>query len=158
MISQLQIIFYVLVIISFLGHKLYRGDTMSNIQTIELLYKNMINARNFAAVPDYFHPDYHMTYSSDVPGGIESVSGALDPYFKASSDLSFSLVETIEEVNTVAVIWFAEGTHDGPLNGIEPTNRKVSLYGASFYRLQDGKVIQGSMFKNDAAILAQIVS
>src|ERR671932_321873 len=49
----------------------------------------------------------------------------------------------ISEDDQVAVRWITRATHRGEFMGISPTGRKVEVAGYAFFRLEDGKVVEG---------------
>lgn len=53
---------------------------------------------------------------------------------------------TFEEITTcgdrVIGRWAATGTQTGPMPGLEPTGRKISITGITIYRISDGKIIE----------------
>ena len=46
-------------------------------------------------------------------------------YFTAFSDLRITVEQQIVEGNLVSTRWSATGTHDGPLDDIEPTGKSI---------------------------------
>jgi predicted ester cyclase len=56
----------------------------------------------------------------------------------AFPDLIFKIQKIIAENNLVAVIWSAEGTHQGDLVEIAATGKYVSFNGQTFYEIKNG--------------------
>lgn len=45
--------------------------------------------------------------------------------------------------NTVVGRWHATATHTGPLPGLEPTGREISISGIQIFKLREGRIIEG---------------
>src|SRR5262245_34664923 len=55
-------------------------------------------------------------------------------------DFTFTIEEIVAEGNSVAFRFVATGTHQGPLQGIPPTNKPFRINGIALARVIDGKV------------------
>lgn len=76
-------------------------------------------------------------------------------YFRgAFPDFHFSIEETIEEGDKIAVRYTVSGTHLGELFGIPPTGKTVSVGGISIYRVA-GDRLQEAWVQYDALGLMQ---
>lgn len=53
-----------------------------------------------------------------------------------------TIEEIIAENDTVAIRIASRLTHEGEFMGIEPTGREVQINGMTFFRLQDGKIVE----------------
>jgi predicted ester cyclase len=49
----------------------------------------------------------------------------------------------IAEGDSVAERWTGRGTHLGELQGTTPTGKRVEVPGSVFYRIVDGKIVEG---------------
>lgn len=58
----------------------------------------------------------------------------------AFPDLIFEIEKIIAENNLVAVVWSAEGTHQGDLIGLAATGRRVSFHGQTVYEIKNNLV------------------
>src|SRR5262245_34393040 len=52
----------------------------------------------------------------------------------AFPDLHTEILETVEQGDMVAIRWRSQGTHTGTFMGVPPTQKVVSVLGASFCR------------------------
>lgn len=57
-------------------------------------------------------------------------------------DMEFTINDTIEEGNEVALRWTMTGTHDGPLGDMEPTGKRVEMPAVEINRFEDGKLAE----------------
>jgi predicted ester cyclase len=60
-------------------------------------------------------------------------------------------VETIAEDNKIAVYAILHGTHNGPLNGIEPTGKEVSAPFMIMYFVENEKIVNHHIVLNEMA-------
>jgi steroid delta-isomerase-like uncharacterized protein len=60
----------------------------------------------------------------------------------AFPDWHSTLEELIAEGDRVAERWTGRGTHQGELQGIPPTGRRVEAPGSVFYRIVGGKIVE----------------
>jgi len=63
-------------------------------------------------------------------------------YRTAFPDVHFTIEDQIAEGDRVVTRWTARGTHQGPLVGIPPTSKQVTMSGIAIYRLVDGKIVE----------------
>jgi len=64
-------------------------------------------------------------------------------YLTAYPDTHFTIEDQIAEGDTVVTRWTARGTHKGPLMGIPPTGKQVTVTGISIGRVVNGKTVEG---------------
>jgi S-adenosylmethionine decarboxylase proenzyme len=69
------------------------------------------------------------------------VAMALD-WHRAFPDMTFKIHDVIVEGDKLVARYSAEGTHLGPLSGIEPSGRRVSLTGIDIFRFRDGRLLE----------------
>lgn len=73
--------------------------------------------------------------------GFKAMIGALHAAFP---DLRLEELATIAEGDLVASRWVASGTHTGaPLAGAPAGGRRFEIAGMSFYRVRDGRIVEG---------------
>lgn len=69
--------------------------------------------------------------------GLDSVKAAIEASREAFPDLRTEILETVEDSSMVAIRWQSDGTHTGNFMGAPPTDRAVTVTGASFCRFED---------------------
>jgi steroid delta-isomerase-like uncharacterized protein len=75
--------------------------------------------------------------------GIEAHKARVRAYRTAMSDLRVVFEDVFASGDRVASRWTARGTHDGDLQGIAPTGRRIEITGMSIDRFDaDGKVVE----------------
>ena len=60
----------------------------------------------------------------------------------AFPDWHSTVEEMIVEGDRVAERWTGRGTHQGALQGIPPTGKRVTVSGVVFYRIEGGKIVE----------------
>ena len=60
----------------------------------------------------------------------------------AVPDLRITLEDDIAEGDKVVSRWRAQGTHQGELMGIAPTNNQVMITGITIHRIEEGKIVE----------------
>jgi S-adenosylmethionine decarboxylase proenzyme len=69
------------------------------------------------------------------------VAMALD-WHRAFPDMTFKIHDVIVEGDKLVARYSAEGTHTGPLSGVAPTGRRVSLTGIDIFRIRDERLAE----------------
>ena len=63
-------------------------------------------------------------------------------WFRAFPDLQFTIDDMVVEGDKVAIRYTWTGTHTGELKGINPTNKKVTMWEIEIDRIVDGKIAE----------------
>jgi predicted ester cyclase len=74
--------------------------------------------------------------------GHEEIKASFEMDRGAFSDYTETVEEMIAEGDIVALRLSERGTHDGPLQGIEPTGNAFEIQTMAFLRLEGGKVVE----------------
>lgn len=69
------------------------------------------------------------------------IAMALD-WHRAFPDMTFQIHDVIVEGDKLVARYSAQGTHAGPLSGVAPTGRHVSLTGIDIFRFRDGHLAE----------------
>jgi steroid delta-isomerase-like uncharacterized protein len=126
------------------------------------IYADMINqawnSHDIESVLRFYSPDY---VGDDVGQaaplhGHEGLRAMLENYWRAFPDLRFRVVSTLVEGDRVAIVWVAEGTHQGPIMNIPPTGHPVEVRGVSVIDVQDGLVVRGQHIWDLAGMLRHL--
>ena len=71
------------------------------------------------------------------------VAKQIAPSFKTGfSDLRITHHEVIASGDRVAILWTADGTHDGDYLGVLASGQRVHFEGIDLYHLRDGKIAE----------------
>lgn len=81
--------------------------------------------------------DGYVRHTKTGSEGIESVRKAIETSQEAFPDLRTEVLETVEDGSMVAIRWQSHGTHTGTFMGVPPTDRVVTVTGATFCRFEE---------------------
>jgi steroid delta-isomerase-like uncharacterized protein len=117
-----------------------------------------MNSGDLAAVDTLFSDDYRLTFpgipaDARGPGVIRALVAG---YLEAFPDLHFTLNETVETGDTVAVRWTVSGTNRGALMGAAATGRRAEWTGMSFLRVRDGRIAEDWVESDRLGMLQQL--
>ena len=122
--------------------------------------QKMINERDLSRASEFIAPRSVHHEFGDVPadfqGGPRAMAQFLNLYLRAFSDLRLTFEDAMADRDRVVTRWHLEGTHDGPLLGIAPSARRVSIEGIRIDRIEDGKIAESWMQWDMLTLLEQI--
>jgi predicted ester cyclase len=75
---------------------------------------------------------------------------------KALPDRVDAIEDIVAEGDRVAMIWRLNATHTGNLFGIPPTGRRIEIYEVGFFRVADGKIVEGWFMCDELGLLVQL--
>jgi steroid delta-isomerase-like uncharacterized protein len=85
--------------------------------------------------------------------GHEGVRAMLENYWQAFPDLEFTVTDTVIQDSRMAIVWMAEGTHQGTIMSIPQTGHRVKVSGVSIIDVEDGLVVRGQYIWDLAGML-----
>lgn len=88
--------------------------------------------------------------------GADGVERLLRGYLQAYPDLHCDIKAMTEDGPWVGMWFVVTGTHRGPLMGIPPTNRKISIDVVEMDRFENGKIVQTVATWNVAELSRQL--
>jgi steroid delta-isomerase-like uncharacterized protein len=133
------------------------NDPAERNRQLALRWFAAMNAGDLGAVVDeLFAPGYrlHVTGGPRDARGPAAIRAVIGGYRAAFPDLRFTVHETAAEGDTVCVRWTAEGTHRGPLMGVEPSGARARWTGISWLHFADGRVAE-DWVENDVVGMMQ---
>jgi steroid delta-isomerase-like uncharacterized protein len=71
-------------------------------------------------------------------------------------DIHFTTEKALVDGDDVAVRWTAAGTHAGPVLGIAPTGKKITMVGITIFRIVDGKIVEEHASEDMLGLLQQL--
>jgi predicted ester cyclase len=117
-----------------------------NRQLTERIIEEPFNRGNTATAGDFIHPEFVDHSPPPVPDfptvGVASVLAAVAMFRGAFPDVHFTTDELIAEGDTVVQHYTMRGTSEGPLMGMRPTGRPVTMTGINILRFRDGKCVE----------------
>jgi len=84
-------------------------------------------------------------------------AGSGPGYIGASiPDRTDRIVDLLAHGDRVWLAWLIEGTHQGPLYGLAPTGKKLSVLETGHFRIRDGLLAEAWFFVDELALLSQL--
>jgi predicted ester cyclase len=134
--------------------------TSENLLLCLNFVQKTLNERNLAVTTEFIAENSIHHELGDVPeefrGGPRAMAMFLDLYLRAFPDLKVTVEDAMADRDRVVTRWRLEGTQDGPLMGIAPSGRRVSIEGIRIDRLAGGKIVESWMQWDSLGLLEQI--
>lgn len=119
----------------------------------EVWSKGDLNLVDELVTQDYVERDPVLP---DPIRGPEALKETIAMFREGAPDLTKAVDETYVDDDTVVLPYTATGTHDGPILGIEPTGREIEVGGIFVYRVEQGRLAEGTDMWDAFGLLAQI--
>jgi len=129
-----------------------------NKNLVRRLMEEAWNGRNFAVIDELCSASFTM-YDPSAPklaNGPEAAKAYIGSLVAAFPDIHIRVHDLFGEGDRVSLRWSAEGTHQGELNGVPPTNRRVSVSGQAIYRIANGKIEEDWIIVDTFGMLQQL--
>ena len=91
-----------------------------------------------------------------LPPGREGFKMLNVMFRSAFPDLRVDIDNVVAEEDKVGCRWRSTGTHQGELFGIPPTGNKVDVTATVFYRVEDGRLAEGWISRDDVGLMRQL--
>jgi steroid delta-isomerase-like uncharacterized protein len=91
-----------------------------------------------------------------LPTGPDGTKQLVTMYRNAFPDVRFTVDEQIAEGDKVVTRWTADGTHQGELTGIPPTNKTSTVTGIAIDRIVNGKIAESWGIFDQFGMLQQL--
>jgi predicted ester cyclase len=129
----------------------------TNKELIRSITDKVVNGGDLAIVRELFSVDYvaHKTGLS-LPRGPEAFKMVIRQWRDAFPDYRVTIEALFEEGDLVASLFVAEGTHQGSLLGIPPTEKSFKLTGTDVHRIVDGLVVESWLADDLPRILTDV--
>jgi steroid delta-isomerase-like uncharacterized protein len=116
------------------------------------------NTYDVERLASFYALDYEgLDINDAVPQrGPQGIQRMVKRYRDAFPDVQFTAEEVIVQGERVALVWTAQGTHQGRLMNIPPTGRQVTVRGVSVLTVKDGQVRRGLYIWDLAGLLRGI--
>jgi steroid delta-isomerase-like uncharacterized protein len=117
-------------------------------------FEGVWNARNPDAARELMAPDaLGYLEGGGIITGPDEFLKFQQSYLESVPDMMIEIMEIMADEENVCVQWRAGGTHSGRGLGFEPTGRKVSFRGITWFHIQKGKIVEGRDFWNMGGLM-----
>jgi steroid delta-isomerase-like uncharacterized protein len=125
------------------GAAAQKAAAVSNRTFIRGFYDEVFRAGKLDAVDDLLYEDYegHRMFS-DTLRGPEAFKAFHAGVSSAFPDIEYTVEDVVTDDSKAVVRWTARGTHGGPLAGVDPTGKHVTISGVSVYSIEKGRIRQ----------------
>jgi predicted ester cyclase len=130
-----------------------------NKAIVKQYFKELVSDHNYTNADKLLHPAC-IFYAGDEALPLKGLDFIKS--FEQEDKKAFSFVEAVEEEmisegNTVAVRWYIHGVHDlGEYQGIPAGNKKFKYDRMSFYKLEDGLIVEAYLVGNELLLMKQL--
>jgi predicted ester cyclase len=98
-----------------------------------------LSGRNVGAADELLASNYVNRWTG---ANLAAFKGMLAGMSSALSNVQFQIDDLVAEGDAVVARWKMEATHTGSLMGETPTGKKVSARGLTYYRLDNGRIVE----------------
>jgi predicted ester cyclase len=132
--------------------------TQANKDLVRRLTEKAFNEGDLSEIDTQFAADYvvHAPGLPPLPPGPESFRQAVSLWRTAFPDVHVSVEDMACEDDRVYCRFITRGTHTGPLMGLPPTGRPVTVHEMSCHRVAGGQVVESWIGDNVPRILLDI--
>lgn len=109
-------------------------------------------------IDDLVTEDY-VQYDAALPepvSGPEALKETVAMFREGTPDLTKTIEETIVDGETIVIPYTATGTHKGEILGVPPTGNEIEVEGILIYRVEDGRLAEGTDLWDAFGLLRQI--
>lgn len=114
-------------------------STEQNKVVVRRFITEVLSGRNLSLADEVLAPNYvNRLTGSDLT----AFKGFLTGMSQALSDVQLEIDDLVAEGDSVVARWKMGATHSGSLMGEEPTGKRVSSRGVTYYRLAHGRIVE----------------
>ena len=116
------------------------------------------NSRDIESLLSLYSPEFvgNDVGQAYVLHGHMDLRSTLCTYWNAFPDLQFVITDCVWQGSRVAVVWAAEGTHQGTIMNIPPTGHRVAVTGMFLLDVKDGLIVHGQSVWDLAGMLRHL--
>ena len=105
-------------------------------------YEEVFNAGKIELIDELFAPNFVDHDPSNPLPGLDGVRQLVSMYRGAFPDLRLTIEDEITEGDRVVTRFTGRGTHKGPLIGIPPTGKRVTITAIDILRFENGRIAE----------------
>jgi steroid delta-isomerase-like uncharacterized protein len=128
-----------------------------NRALIKRFYDEGWNANNLDVYDELVTEDFvdHQAIPG-LPPGRDGFKGLNAMFRSAFPDVWVEIDNVVAEDDKVGCRWTSTATHKGDLFGIPATGNKVEVTATVFYRVEDGRLAEGWINRDDVGLMRQL--
>jgi steroid delta-isomerase-like uncharacterized protein len=117
-------------------------SAQENKALVERFVEEFWNEGNTSAADELMAPDAEIHMPTGEVVDVDGLKGFAGTFRESFPDWHSTFEELVAEGDRVAERWTGRGTHQGELQGIPPTGKRVEVPGSVFYRIVGGKIVE----------------
>ena len=131
---------------------------MADALTLQLAMLDAVQARNFQALRNLYHPDYvYMSGDGAEHKGSDAGVAVAEMYTRAFPDLTFEIRHRFAPSPDTSILEItARGTHLAELEGVPATGRSVEVVVCNIVEAQDGLIVREREYFDSLSIMRQL--
>jgi predicted ester cyclase len=114
-------------------------STDQNKVVVRRFINEVLTGRNVDLADEVLAPNYMNRLTG---GDLAAFKGFLTGMSNALSDVQLEIDDLVAEGDSVVARWKMGATHSGSLMGEEPTGKRISSRGLTYYRLANGRIVE----------------
>ena len=127
-----------------------------NKALVERFVEELWNEGNTSAADELMAPDAEIHMPTGEVVDVDGLKGFAGTFRESFPDWHSTFEELVAEGDRVAERWTGRGTHQGELQGIPPTGKRVEVPGSVFYRIVGGKIVEFRGLFNMMSLMQQL--
>ena len=112
----------------------------SNVELVRWAF-DCINSHQTAPLKEFWDDRTVERFPDRTCTGADEIAEYFEDTFRAVPDMRMEILGMAGEGEDVFVQWHMTGTHEGPLLGIAPTGKPISIDGIDHFVVRDGRVV-----------------
>jgi len=131
---------------------------MPNAAELHRTLFHSIRARDFDALGHLYHPDCVYRIGDGVEKtGPAAVVGDVQAFTTAFPDLTIEIKRQVAPSDEVSVVEYVfSGTHDGPLDSLQATGRRIEVVACSVIDARDDQIVREHDYYDFMALMHQL--
>ena len=109
---------------------------------VERFVEEFWNEGNLNTADELMAPDARIHLPTGDVVDVDGLKGFASVFRGSFPDWHSTFEELVAEGDRVAERWTGRGSHQGELQGIPPTGKRVEVPGSVFYRIVDRKIVE----------------
>jgi len=128
-----------------------------NKAVVRRLIEKGINGGDDKVIEEIVAPGFKSREGESVHVlGIEGFKELATTLHTAFPDGRLVIEDIIAEGDKVVIWAYFTGTHEGPLEGMPPTGKRVKVVDVDLYRLENGKVVESWAHMDELGMMQQL--
>lgn len=127
----------------------------TNKATVRRYIEQVLNEQRHDLAEEFLVKNIELR-GTGLPAGLEAVKQWLTMFATAFPDGYTTIEDVVAEEDRVVARHTLTGTHQGEMEGIPATGKRVSIVGITIFRLDNGKIAEGWVANDHLGMMQQL--